>query len=270
MTKKLMKNYYSDSNNVNIIKIEHSETNNYLFSFISHSHTCLEMCLVLNDKITYSIDNVIYEAKKNEIIVVNPIQEHKILTQKNEINAIFLHIPFFELDNYTKEFVVFKNKLTDENLSFLLKKFYELNLCKTKYYTLKITSLLLNIIVILLDYIVDIDNLQLNKLKLNILFYIENNYTKVTLEEISNHFSYNCSYFSRLFKNLFNRNFHEFLLNYRLNKALNDIKYTNLTIEEIAFNNGFNSYFRFSQNFKKRYNTTPTAIRKHLRQNNSN
>lgn len=270
MTKKLTQNYYSDSNNANIIKIEHGEVNNYLFSFSSHSHTCLEICLVLDDEITYSIDNVIYEAKKNEIIVVNPIQEHKILTQKNEINAIFLHIPFFELDNYTKKLVVFKNKLTDENLSFLLKKFYELNLSKTEYYTLKITSLLLNIIVILLDYTVDIDYLELNKLKLNILFYIENNYTEVTLEEISNHFSYNKSYFSRLFKKLFNHDFHEFLLNYRLNKAINDIKYTNLTIEEIAFNNGFNSYFRFSQNFKKRYNTTPTAIRKNLRQNNSN
>ena len=182
MTKKLTQNYYSDSNNANIIKIEHCEVNNYLFSFSSHSHTCLEICLVLDDEITYSIDNVIYEAKKNEIIVVNPIQEHKILTQKNEINAIFLHIPFFELDNYTKKLVVFKNKLTDENLPFLLKKFYELNLSKTEYYTLKITSLLLNIIVILLDYTVDIDDLELNKLKLNILFYIENNYTEVTLE----------------------------------------------------------------------------------------
>lgn len=270
MTKKLIQNYYSDNNNTNIIKIEHGVTNNYLFTFFLHSHTCLEICLVLDNNITYSIDNVIYEAKKNEVIVVNPVQEHKILTKKNEINAIFLHIPFFELDNHTKEFVLFKNKLTNDSLSFLLKKFYELKLSKTKYYTLKVTSLLLNIIVVLLEYTVDIDNLQLNKLKLNILFYIENNYTKVSLEEISNHFSYNTSYFSRLFKKLFYITFHEFLLNYRLSKALNDIKYTNLSVEEIAFNNGFNSYFRFSQHFKNRYNTTPTAIRKSLRQNNSN
>ena len=212
MTKKLIQNYYIDDNDTNIIKIEQGKSASYLYSSFLHSHTCLEICLVLDNDITYSIDNAIYEAKKNEIIIVNAVQEHKILTPQKQINALFLHIPFFESDKIIKSIVIFKNKIINNNLSFLIKEFYSNKVNNLSYKSVRLTANLLNIIVALLDCAIDNKDIRFTKQKIDILYYVENNYKNLTLEQISNYFSYNKSYFSRLFKTLFKINFHEFLI----------------------------------------------------------
>jgi YesN/AraC family two-component response regulator len=78
---------------------------------------------------------------------------------------------------------------------------------------------------------------------------------------MSRYINMNSSYFSRLFKNQVGISFSEYLIKARVNKATEYLKFTKLSIEEIADLTGFKNVSYFYKTYKKIEKLTPGDVR---------
>ena len=96
-----------------------------------------------------------------------------------------------------------------------------------------------------------------------VLKYIKRNHTqKIALEDVCKHFGYSRSYMSNVFKKRVGQSFREYLTELRLKDAESLLKYSNLTITEIALSVGFSDSTYFSNVFKTKVGISPSAYRK--------
>ncbi|HOJ09412.1 MAG TPA: response regulator [Clostridiales bacterium] len=101
-----------------------------------------------------------------------------------------------------------------------------------------------------------------NKLISDVINYIKDNYMKdITLYNLSTEFNINQSYLSQLFKNETGVNFVNYLMNYRISKACSLLLQTDMSINNIAQEVGYDDYLYFRKVFKKVNNMTPTEYR---------
>ena len=93
--------------------------------------------------------------------------------------------------------------------------------------------------------------------------YITINYNhKITLAQISAYTYLSSEYFCRLFKEETGMNFSEYLMNYRLRRARNLLKSTDLDVNNIANLVGYENQSYFSKLYKKKYSISPKHDRK--------
>ena len=105
----------------------------------------------------------------------------------------------------------------------------------------------------------------------------DNSFAQKVIDYISGHYStpissattavalyMNNSYFCRLFKKVFGCRFSDYVLVYRLEKAKNLLVHSNMTVNEIAFQCGFNSGSYFGKTFRQRFGTSPLSYRKSI------
>ncbi len=93
--------------------------------------------------------------------------------------------------------------------------------------------------------------------------YINDNLDSgLTLEALAKKCFYNPSYFSRLFKNKFNVSLVEYISNKRVEKALQLLTETDMSIKEISTVCGFSNRSVFYRAFSKITGKTPTEYRK--------
>ncbi len=82
--------------------------------------------------------------------------------------------------------------------------------------------------------------------------YIEENYNEyITLEDIAAYVYLNKSYFSTIFKNKMGVTYREYLQNYRIQKAVEFIRNSDMKVYEIAQAVGYNDSAHFIRAFKK-------------------
>ncbi|MDU5107192.1 response regulator [Clostridium sp.] len=102
------------------------------------------------------------------------------------------------------------------------------------------------------------DNKRYSKTIEKSLRYIEENYSKhISLIDVSKHIYLSHEYFSRLFKEEVGKNFSTYLTLYRMNKAKELIKGTDMKISQIAMEVGYTNPGYFSKNYKKYMGTSP-------------
>lgn len=88
--------------------------------------------------------------------------------------------------------------------------------------------------------------------------YIEDNYNNhISLIDVAKHIYLSHEYFSRLFKEEVGENFSTYLTLYRMNKARELIKGTDMKISQIAMEVGYSNPGYFSKNYKKYMGTSP-------------
>ena len=103
---------------------------------------------------------------------------------------------------------------------------------------------------------------SLEKMKL-ILKYVENNYMeKITIEDIANEVGLSQSHFMKYFKTYTGKGFTEYLNDYRLARAAEMLRATDLSLLEIAARSGFENLSYFNRIFKKRFGQTPREYRR--------
>lgn len=115
----------------------------------------------------------------------------------------------------------------------------------------------------IIEKITENDNeADVNRLISQSLIIIENEYTNnISLEYIAEKLYISPAHLSRLFKKHIGKNFIDFLKEYRLKKARDLLKNTNIRINEIAKMVGYDSASYFTTIFHKYYNTTPAQYR---------
>lgn len=95
----------------------------------------------------------------------------------------------------------------------------------------------------------------------DILTYINDNKSTVTLASVSKHFNYHPNYLSSLIKKYTNKSFSDILQEVRLSEACDYLENTDLSIDNIVALLGYYDRSYFYKVFKKQYNMTPIEYR---------
>jgi AraC family transcriptional regulator of arabinose operon len=94
------------------------------------------------------------------------------------------------------------------------------------------------------------------------LDYIEHNYHKnIKVQGIADYIGINRSYLTNCFKSVLNISPQEYILSYRMNQARTLLKNTNIPINEVALQVGYDDALNFSKCFKKIYGVSPSNYR---------
>lgn len=93
------------------------------------------------------------------------------------------------------------------------------------------------------------------------LQFINFNYKKIKVNDIAVHIGINRSYLTSIFKKELQVSPQEYLISYRLNKAAELIKTTNLPMKEISEQVGYSDAMTFSKMFKHTYGVSPKNFR---------
>ncbi|WP_276906225.1 AraC family transcriptional regulator [Faecalibaculum rodentium] len=93
--------------------------------------------------------------------------------------------------------------------------------------------------------------------------FIEQNYTRdFSIEDIAATLGIDRGYFGKLFKRATGQSPQQFLIQYRLIKAANLLKTTELSIREVANSVGYENQLHFSRAFRKMYEMSPREYKK--------
>ena len=138
-------------------------------------------------------------------------------------------------------------------------------------YQLLLKSILFRLIYIIISHKETIEitstiqTKSLEKLKY-ILKYVEEHYSEhITIEEMAKLTFYSKSHFMKFFKSHIGTGFIDYLNNYRLMMSEQMLKTSDLSVIEIAQLNGFDNISYFNRIFKKKYNLSPSKLRKNTK-----
>ncbi|RQN12006.1 AraC family transcriptional regulator [Clostridium butyricum] len=101
-----------------------------------------------------------------------------------------------------------------------------------------------------------------SKILMDILHYIEKNYSDCNIDDIAKTFGYHPKYISYLIKKKTGKTFNEIKLTQRLNIACSYLKNTNLSIQKIAEKVGITNQSFFYKKFEEYYKISPNNYRK--------
>ena len=99
------------------------------------------------------------------------------------------------------------------------------------------------------------------KLILYVLHYIDEHYKDASLTELAKELGYDVYWLSRTIKKYTGQTYKELLQNKRFNKALYLLQHTNLPVNDIITNIGYDNTSYFYRTFKKRFQISPHEYR---------
>ena len=224
-----------------------------------HLHNSFEFVAVNDGKMTITVEKKSYALQKGDALLIFPNQVHEFKTMEYSTNFICIFSPelvssyarlcenkapvsnLLHTDrNYQKELVESapKNIISTQGVLYsLCGEFHE----NAKYAdrAAKSTALIAQI-----------------------FKFVERNYHKdCTLKALSKETAYNYVYLSRYFKEATGVSFIEYVNSYRVNKACCELKSTNKTVLQTAYDSGFDSLRNFNRVFKKITGVTPGEYR---------
>lgn len=259
-----------------------------IFSFSAHNdfriipkhwHRSAEILYVRRGQLNIYLNKKTYKLKQNDFMYINSKEVHSTQSPIDN-DVIVLQIPGDFLEKYSNEdHLVIKCNTIDikdnSKLDEIKKIIYQMYLFsekKDKAFHLKIYSFLFDLGYILVKYFqmetkeIDIySNKYLDRLS-EICNYMKENFREnITLNSVANQFGYSPQYLSRMFQKYTNSTFLSYLNAIRLDFAYKQITQTDLSILEIAENNGFANVKSLNKLFKDTYGITPSNYRKKLK-----
>lgn len=255
--------------------------------FPLHRHNYIEVLYVCQGTLTNIIDEKQVVIQQGELLFLNQYTRHEILTAgENDIAINFMILPeFFDVaytmagnDNPLADFLVNVLRQNEERGEYLHFKVAEVlqiqNLLENMIYSLvtgkgdqnRINQTTMGLIFL---YLVDsvqyvemrLPNQYENMIAMTTLDYIEQKYRTATLTELCEQLHLPMHMLSRMIKKNTGFNFKELLQRKRLNKAVELMCDTKLSINDIISAVGYENNSYFHRVFKERYDMTPRAFR---------
>lgn len=140
---------------------------------------------------------------------------------------------------------------------------------KQKYYMREL-NLFLSLLMIELMREIEEEASDQDEEILVILQYIKANYVSLSLTQLSEHFGYNANYISNKLKKETGHTFQELINVLRYQTALELIEESNKTIEEIAYEVGFETIPSLYKLFSKYTSKTPKEVKQDILKRNTN
>ena len=249
-----------------------------------HWHSGVQFCYVTSGKVMIQTAQMTVILEEGEGMFIHVQQVHKAMKQSVTAEYISLNLPvhflglegsetyhrFMEPVLYAKDIatiVIRKNDTTMEKLLTKLRVCAEKTVSNSNIYSLNLIADLLLLWEELLHQISIIDSSRIKKNTTNkrlqdILRYLQENYKKKrTLQDITQYINLSQSECSRFFKKLTEESLFEYLLKFRIEKSIELLKNTDLTITEIAYETGFTSQSYYDQRFRKIKGISPLKYR---------
>ena len=255
--------------------------------FPSHRHNYVEVLYVCEGSLTNIIDGKQVVVRKGELLFLNQFTRHEILPAgENDIAINFMILPeFFDVaysmagnNNVLANFLVNVLRRDEERGEYLYFKVSEVlqiqNLLENMIYSLvtgngednRINQTTMGLIFLyLLDSVqyveMRVPNQYENMISMSTLNYIEQQYRTATLTELCENLHLTMHVLSKMIKKTTGFNFKELLQRKRLNKAVELMCETDLSISDIIAAVGYENNSYFHRVFKERFHTTPRAFR---------
>lgn len=285
--KKNHENYYyrkmPDQNFfVDIFEKNHSNPGTVLNN---HWHEHIQFFYFLKGKALIRCNSKNIIAEKNDFVIINSNELHCMENLGSDLNYYVIRVDLSflsssQIDSCQTKFIVplsqnlilFKNLVrNNDNVTECAESIIKEYLSKKIGFELVIKSYVYKLIALLLRGYIDKIftpeqfNNRINKLNnFNIILkYIEDNFDKkITIDKLSSIANVTNFHFCRLFKQITGETAVEYINNLRINKAMELLQKSGLTITEIALSCGFNDSNYFSRVFKKNKGISPSSLRK--------
>lgn len=240
-----------------------------------HMHSQTEILIVLKGDATLKINQESYNLNEKDIVIINPKEIHE-LTSNNKciILSTFFDISLYlddeKADNiiFDLNSVIYPNNSKYETIRYFIYSIIRLNSQNNVNAYLNTKSICYSLIAQLMNnFKTDISSTIISDKSFDtitkITNYINEYYQEnISLGNIAEKFNYTESHVSKLFKNSLNKTFIEYYDALRVNYSIDDLTLTNTSIEEIAYQHGFETSRSYVRAFKNIYNCYPSEYRK--------
>lgn len=221
-----------------------------------------------NGRLTYQNEN--YELTAGTCFYINCINYHYYKTPKNSgWEFLWIHFNGSSALGYYEEFTKNGFKILDIEDQFLIegtiRRIISINHKRNTQTEILTSSLIINLLTELLlqNCTSHIQNQYLPDYLKSIIKDIEQNFrTKLSLDILSKNHGISKFYLSKEFKKYVGIPLNEYIINARLSYSKELLKYSELSVSEIAYQSGMNNVSHFINLFKNRENVTPLAYRK--------
>lgn len=242
----------------------------------AHMHREIEILVVLDGNAKIDIDNISYDIKKGDIVIVPPYAVHSTTIFRDYDFKHFCICFDAELigneaikQNVEKgclvmNFIIEKHETNNSVLRQCLNFAYKAHDKKTNGWELEVKGFLCAFFGILFkNGYIKKGVMKKNDINYKIMDLTEKNYReKLNSKKMAEALFVSETYFCRIFKKNFGHCFQNYLCMYRIEKAKILLKTTEAPVSQIAFDTGFNSFAYFGKMFKKYVGETPSQYRK--------
>ncbi|MCR5144304.1 MAG: AraC family transcriptional regulator [Lachnospiraceae bacterium] len=257
-----------------------------------HDHEFFEIAYVLHGKCSheFQVDNHIETThlSDHELIIIPPGLSHKIeifddslmvniLVHSQTFQSAFLNnlpadnilFPYFTAaikDKFENTSYILINNKSPEVTNFVLDMYIEQE--TNDLYSSQISEHILQIFFLeLLRHNRDSMSLsqtitESDKLAVSLRIFIENNYQKVSLDDVADNFHFSKTYINKIFKSAYNTTVLKYIKDLRIKEAQKLLSNSSTTITTISQMVGYNDTSYFIEEFKKATGVTPAAFRK--------
>lgn len=241
-----------------------------------HWHRSIEILFVLSGEMEVMVENNSYHLKEDAIILINPNQLHETHSPDCVLITLQLRLSMFGRDWLTPETVAFdcnsslhQNKLPFLPLKKIIAKLVQINSVQSRNNELINYAYAYQLIHELYsnfrsDALISAGRSQKNLDRLRrILDYIEEHYKEdLSLTSMAEKEYLSPTYLSHFFQDNMGIPFSSYVTKFRLAHSIPDLQNTDLSLDEIAYRNGFVNARSFSKLFTKEYHKLPSTYRK--------
>ncbi|MDO8685168.1 MAG: AraC family transcriptional regulator [Clostridiales bacterium] len=254
-----------------------------------HSHADFEFHIIPGGRGYIGIQGHDLAVNGGEFYITGPYMQHRQLSDKeNPMAEYCLECEINVLDSISDALTSSKQEIRllkdilaipypvifkdTEGISAIFEELFREAEEQAAGFYLKLQTLVVNILIGMFRSVISAENIKyksvlpqksVDDFRINRLVkFVETNYKRViSLEDISKVLFLSPRQINRLMKKEFNWTFHDYLLQYRLSAARQLLEDSNLSIEEIAYESGFSSYFYMYQVFRHAGMQPPAKLR---------
>lgn len=233
--------------------------------FPAHFHNNLEMVYCFEGTQKIKIGETTYVLGKRDAAIIFPNTVHEYMTPPSDANKCIALICDINLLSQGIPYLITKkpvNPMIDaEKVSDIASNAFEkMTETNSDIALIGWTFVVLSELLKTIDCVPSDADLNLPSL---ISSYINTNFKEpLTIKYIASKFGYHPSYIAHLFCNQLKVPFRTYLGSVRSEYAATQIKTTDKSLTEIAFDCGYNSLNTFCRCFKKHFSMTPTQYKK--------
>ena len=245
----------------------------------THDHSAVEIVLVLEGTVTYSVEGTSYPVRKGEVLIVPSNTPHSlemgegssrylflfetdtIMTMRDiKSMVLYLHKPFHLRDG-SDAHVRIRELLLRANDAYEKREMLWNTLCYScilRIYAILGQHYLGSVRPHTGDSTGNMDAEVVNA----VMTYVNNHYREeLTLEEVAQFAGFSRYYFSRSFKKQTGYSFKEYLCQKRVQVAMDLLIRTNRSMRDVALESGFGSVATFNRVFREKKGCTPSQYR---------
>ena len=244
-----------------------------------HDHSAVEILLTLEGSVTYTVEDIVYQVRKGEVLIIPPDTLHSLSMGEESSRYLFLFEPEGILSmrdiktmtpHFHRPFHLRDGSEAHVRIRELLLRIRDTYEKRELMWNTVCYSYLLRVYAILGQRYLngvrsrpaDGSRIVESEVITASMTYINNHYNQdLSLEDVAEFAGFSRYYFSRSFKKQTGYSFKDYLCQKRLQVAMDLLIRTDKSMKDVAVESGFGSVATFNRVFREKKGCTPTQFR---------